>query len=620
MKTKIFTLLTVLAISSFTMAQIINVPGDQPTIQAGIDVADDGDTVRIAQGTYFENISFLGKGITLASHYIDNYDTSYISNTIIDGSQPANPDSATVVYFISGEDTTSILCGFTIQNGAGTYPDAWGDRSGGGIFCENSGAKIIHNRIINNQIINYISGAIGGGIFTDTCSNRIIVVKHNTISGDTVIIGNSQTTAAYGGGAFISMPVIMQDNIIINNYAEGRTFGAGLALWHCSGTIKQNLFENNHANLTMSGYGGWGGGVYIYSPYPELKIIQNTIIGNKCIGTSVYSKAGGIGVRDGDEVGNYYIDGNTIKDNISRDGGGVCVRGTAFAHITNNIIQDNEAIDSGGGIHIFQASKDDPENNPGRGRLNSTNNQRNKTDDNMHQIVNNTITNNTSGSFGGGIANKLNGSDLVVFNNIIYDNSATQGDEIYLYNNTSTVHLYNNDIDTNLIGGNGIWAGDYNIFEDPEFDEDGYHLLPGSQCKEAGINSIEILGETFYCPELDIDSEVRPFNANADIGADELQLIVEIKESNLVNNSLLLQNSPNPFTGSTTISFVLESDGYTDLSIYDLSGKKIQTLINKQISKGVHKIKLNAMILDNGIYFCILQTNKRTQSTKIIKL
>ena len=51
MKTKIFTLLTVLAMSTITIGQIINVPEDQPTIQAGINAANIGDTVLVAQDT-----------------------------------------------------------------------------------------------------------------------------------------------------------------------------------------------------------------------------------------------------------------------------------------------------------------------------------------------------------------------------------------------------------------------------------------------------------------------------------------------------------------------------------------------------------------------------------------
>ena len=70
MKTRFLPFICFLIVSNSAIPQIINVPDDEPTIQTGIMAASDGDTVLISDGYYFENISFLGKAIVVASHYI----------------------------------------------------------------------------------------------------------------------------------------------------------------------------------------------------------------------------------------------------------------------------------------------------------------------------------------------------------------------------------------------------------------------------------------------------------------------------------------------------------------------------------------------------------------------
>src|SRR5689334_9744020 len=86
-------------------AAVIRVPADQPTIQAAISVATNGDSIQVAPGTYIENINFLGKAIRVISDQGPQV-------TIIDGTS-----AGAVVTFNSGEGLQSELKGFTVRNG-----------------------------------------------------------------------------------------------------------------------------------------------------------------------------------------------------------------------------------------------------------------------------------------------------------------------------------------------------------------------------------------------------------------------------------------------------------------------------------------------------------------------
>jgi hypothetical protein len=71
----------------------------------------------------------------------------------------------------------------------------------------------------------------------------------------------------------------------------------------------------------------------------------------------------------------------------------------------------------------------------------------------------------------------------------------------------------------------------------------------------------------------------------------------------------LLQNYPNPFNPTTTIEFKLEKDGPTKLRIFDILGREVATLVNKQMKAGIlHQVQFDASQLPSGIYFSCLET------------
>jgi predicted outer membrane repeat protein len=246
-----------LFLAQVASAKIISVPKNYSSVQEGINNAQDGDTILVAKGTYHENINFLGKKIVLASHFILKGDTALISKTILDGSKSDNKDSASVVKFISGEDSSSAIIGFTIQNGSGVLllkPNGYG---GGGIICKSSSPQIIQNIIKNNSAYAY-----GGGIYCQDGSPRIIQNQ---------VMENG--TNYYGGGIFCkSASPKIEENILQSNSAKyGR--GGGIHCYSATPLVKRNLILDNECYLE-------GGGVCCESSSAAL-IINNTFVGNR---------------------------------------------------------------------------------------------------------------------------------------------------------------------------------------------------------------------------------------------------------------------------------------------------------------------------------------------------
>ncbi|MCX7610195.1 MAG: T9SS type A sorting domain-containing protein, partial [Ignavibacterium sp.] len=81
---------------------------------------------------------------------------------------------------------------------------------------------------------------------------------------------------------------------------------------------------------------------------------------------------------------------------------------------------------------------------------------------------------------------------------------------------------------------------------------------------------------------------------------------------------ILSQNYPNPFNPSTTIEFSIASKERVTLSIYNLLGELVETLINEELEAGVYRINFNGSNLTSGIYVYHIHAGNFSASKKMV--
>jgi hypothetical protein len=638
MKTKILLLLISFAFVIVARGQVINVPGDRMTIQAGIDAAVNGDTVLVADGSYIENINFKGKAITVASHFIMDGDTNHINNTVINGSQPSDPDSGSVVMFISGEDTNSVICGFTITGGTGTYLSEL-HRIGGGVVSLNSGSKIIHNRINGNNVFHPSEWAGGGGIYI----SGNVILKNNIVENN-----NCHNTAnswiADGGGIEIEqwpgfqIEVKITNNSVRYNTIEGtNTYGAGIMIIRSGADVSGNTISYNIA----TGDSCFGGGICIYYPVQKTEITNNYISNNSIITLENYWFGAGvncmnpnaevvfrnnefsnnsgqvapIGAGGGFSVTEAYmmpvtIDANKFLNNTAYHGGGIFERSCWNLNVVNNLFINNSAF-RGAGIGMYHPVTD--------------NDLKNLSQRDLHPlIINNTFSGDSATNDAGAIRYQGDQYPPEVFNCIFWDNSAPDGKDVSNWSPGSLVISYS-DIDTNDISG--VWNGVENIFMDPLFAggvENPYALSEDSPCIDAGNLDITDLN----LPEWDILGNFRIWDGDddgdtiVDMGAYEygsIPINLGIPENFIQRSDFQIQNYPNPFLTSTTIEVEMKESGFAEVLILNQLGQIIDKF-SCFGQKGKNQVNWDAGSILPGIYFCRITSGKQVAIGKMVKL
>ena len=624
-------------------ATIINVPDDYETIQQGIDASTDGDTVLVQPGTYIENINFNGHNIVLGSLFLTTGDTTYISQTIIDGDS-----SGSARTFENGEDSNTRITGFTIREGSAMH--------GGGVFCESSNPTISNNIIILNT-----ASSTGGGIY---CNNSNSIIRQNLIA--------NNTASASGGGIFCrDSDISIVDNCIINNisfsYAGGiNSYSSNISA--TGNTISRNWGDiggiycsNSHLVLTANTieynevWGPWSLAGGVACSFSEMIIRDNEFTWNDSYGlvcdNSVASVSenfffantlGGIMCL---EQSNIAVTNNIFTANMGYFGCGICCIESSPLIIGNTFLENRGAgvipsagggiycstaspliyrnyflgnsVDYGGAIYCREESRPSIRNNIFYENVaDSAGGVIFCESADSVDFVNNSTVNNYSPS--GIVASCNSSSHLNIVNSIVKEDSLLDQVPLFDLNSSSSVFITYSDIQ-------GGWEGEGNIDIDPLFrdPENGdFHLMStacgdpyDSPCIDAGSPAIldSLLDCSWGLGEL--RSDIGTYG-----GGDSVTVGIDDNNVYLPYRLLMMQNYPNPFNATTTIRYILPQEGDVSLSIYNILGQRLAILFEGSQQAGEHTIVWDASAYPSGVYFAWLEIQEQTKTIRMVLL
>ncbi|MCK4813306.1 MAG: T9SS type A sorting domain-containing protein, partial [Candidatus Marinimicrobia bacterium] len=142
------------------------------------------------------------------------------------------------------------------------------------------------------------------------------------------------------------------------------------------------------------------------------------------------------------------------------------------------------------------------------------------------------------------------------------------------------------------------------------------YLIRAYDLKETSDNGFIITGIKWH-----LDSDIDDLClVKTDSLGQILSSSIENDDFSIVSDFALSQNFPNPFNGSTTINYTLHRNDHIKITLYNIAGNKVASLVDAQQNVGTYDLSFDSKGLPSGIYLYSLQAGNSVQMKKMILL